>query len=213
MHVFADASHIAYAVTCFCRFVYSNGSVVLSFLFGKCKISPVSGSLTIPRLELVAASLATRVACSMLQESNIKYECVLCWSDSTAVLHLIRNNTRRLGVFVDALLAEICGSSLLEKWHYIPTDLNPSDVGPRVISPRNKKQFLPWVVGPEFLLAANYEFSVQPSAKGEIKETISSLISFENVKIENKVDCSHPFEKFVSFIKYYSDFDRLIQSL
>ena len=66
---------------------------MLSFLFGKCKISPVNGSLTIPRLELVAALLATRVASSLLEESNIKYERVTYWSDSTAVLHLIRNIT------------------------------------------------------------------------------------------------------------------------
>ena len=54
---------------------------------------------------------------------------------------------------------------------------------------------------------------MQPSSIGEIKETISSLILLDNVKIENKVDCSSPFEKFVSFIKYYSDFDCLIRSL
>ena len=77
LHVFSDASRTAYAVTCFRRFTYSNGEVVLSFLFGKCKISPVSGSLTIPRLELVATSLATRVACSILQESDVKYERVV----------------------------------------------------------------------------------------------------------------------------------------
>ena len=98
LHVFSDASRTAYAVTCFGRFVYGNGKVVLSFLFGKCKISPVSGSLTIPRLELVAASLATRVACSVLQESDVKYERVIYWSGSTAVLHFIQNNTRHLGM-------------------------------------------------------------------------------------------------------------------
>ena len=87
---------------------------------------------------MVAASLATRVACSILQESDVKYERVVYWSDSTAVLHLIQNNTRRLGVFVDARLAEIRGSSLVDNWHYIPTALNPSDVGTRVVSPKNK---------------------------------------------------------------------------
>ena len=63
MHVFSDASRTAYAVTCFGRFIYHDGSVSLQFLFGKSNVCPVSGSLTNPRLELVAASLATRVAC------------------------------------------------------------------------------------------------------------------------------------------------------
>ena len=63
----------AYAVACFGRFIYDDGTVLLQFLFGKCKVCPTGGSLTIPRLELVAASLATRVACSVLRESNVKY--------------------------------------------------------------------------------------------------------------------------------------------
>ena len=49
----------------------------------------------------------TTIACSVLLESNVKYERVIYWSDSAATLHLIRNSTRRFGVFVDARLAEI----------------------------------------------------------------------------------------------------------
>ena len=48
----------------------------------------MSGALTIPRLELVAAALATRIVCSMLQTSNVKYERVIYWSNSLATLHL-----------------------------------------------------------------------------------------------------------------------------
>ena len=93
MHVCSDASRTAYAVTCFGRFIYEDGTVSLQFLFGKCKLCPASGLLTIPCLELVAASLAARVACLVLQESNIKYGRVICWSDCAATLHLIRNST------------------------------------------------------------------------------------------------------------------------
>ena len=93
MHVFSVLIHTAYAVTCFGRFIHDDGTVLLQFLFSKCKVCPVSGSLTISRLELVAASLATCVACSVLQESNVKYECVVYWSDSAATIHLIRNST------------------------------------------------------------------------------------------------------------------------
>ena len=136
MHSFSDVRRTAYAVTCFGRFIYHDGSVSLQFLFGKSKFCPVSGSLSIPCLELVAASLTTRVACSVLQESNIKYECVIYWFDSAATLHLIRNSTRRFGVFADAHLAEIRETSQLCNWRYFPTNLNPSDVGTRLIAPK-----------------------------------------------------------------------------
>ena len=99
---------------------------------------------------MVAAALATCVACLVLQENNIRFDRVLYWTDSTAVLHLIRNNTRRLGVFVDARLAEIRGSSSIENWHYVPTALNLSDGGTRVVSPKSKEKFLPWIVGSDF---------------------------------------------------------------
>ena len=74
MRVFSDSSRTAYSVTCFGRFIYDDGLVFMQFLFGICKVCPASGSLTIPRLELVTGFLATRVACSVLQESNVKYE-------------------------------------------------------------------------------------------------------------------------------------------
>ena len=159
---------------------------------------------------MVAASLATRVACTVLQECGIKFERVLYWTDSTAVLHLIRNNARRLGVFVEARLAEIRGSSAVENWHYVLTVLNCSDVGTRVIFPKNKAKFLPWFEGPAFLLAENYDFPVPPNAADNVREAISSLAAISDVKNERKICCLPPCEKFVSFIKYYSEFDRLI---
>ena len=102
-------------------------------MFGKCKICPVSCTLKIPHLELVVAALATRVATSMLQESNIKYDRVVYWSDSLATLHLIRNTTLHFGIFV----SEIQSSSSVMDWHYCPTAQNPADVGTWIISSKN----------------------------------------------------------------------------
>ena len=94
MHIFADASCDAYALTCYGGFLYDDNTVSIVFLFRKCKVCPMGVTLTIPQLELVAAALATRVASSMVQESNVKYKHILYWSDSLATLHLIRNTTR-----------------------------------------------------------------------------------------------------------------------
>ena len=174
-------------MACFGRFIYDDGSVSMQFLFGKSKVCPVSRSLTIPRLELVAASLTTRVACSVLQESNIKHERVIYMTDSSATLHLIRNNTLRFCVFVDSRLAEIRESSLIHNWRYCPTNLNPSDVGTCLIAPKNRKKFLPWVEGPEFLLSLDCEWPSLPIIGDEVEKTIFLFISIEDVKIENDV--------------------------
>ena len=63
MHVFANSSREAYAVTCFGRLTYSDDTVSVAFLFGKCKMCPMSGTLTIPRLELVAWRHGLRALC------------------------------------------------------------------------------------------------------------------------------------------------------
>ena len=138
---FSDSRRVVYAVTCFGRFIFNDGTVSMQFLFGKCKVCPMSGSLTIPQLELVAGASATRIACSVLQESNIKYERVVYWSDLSATLHLICNNTCRFCLFVDLRLAEIRKSSLVHNCRYCPTNLNPSDVGTRLIAVKIEKKF------------------------------------------------------------------------
>ena len=112
--------------------------------------------------------------------------------------------------FVEARLAEIRGSSAVENWHYVPTALNCSDVGTRVISPKNKEKFFE---GPTFLLAADYEFPMPPNATDEVRQAILSLAAISDIKNECKMCCLSPFEKFVSFIKHYSEFDRLIRAL
>ena len=43
LHVFCDASRVAYSVVCFGRFIYNDDEVILSFLFGKSKVSPNKG--------------------------------------------------------------------------------------------------------------------------------------------------------------------------
>ena len=94
MHVFADSSHDAYSVSCFRRFKYDDDKIAVVFLFGKCKVYPVVGTLLVPCLEFVAAAMATRISKSIAQESNIVFERTFYWSDSLSTLHLIRNSTR-----------------------------------------------------------------------------------------------------------------------
>ena len=98
--------------------------------------------------------MATHVSRSILQESNITFSRIIFWSDSLSTLHLLRNNTRRFCVFVDALLAEIHGLSLVSDWRYFPSAQNPADVGTRIIAPKNAKKFSPWFKAPSFFVAS-----------------------------------------------------------
>ena len=74
MHVFADSSRDAYSGICFGCFTYNDDKVTIVFLFGKCKVCPVGGTLSISHLELVAAAMATLISKSIVQESNISFK-------------------------------------------------------------------------------------------------------------------------------------------
>ena len=71
LHIFTDSSRKAYSVNFYGHFTYNNSKIDVVFLFGKCKVCPVGGTLSIPRLELVAAAMATRISKSIVQESSI----------------------------------------------------------------------------------------------------------------------------------------------
>ena len=98
----------------------------------------------------------------MIQESKIMFDRIVYWSDSLATLHLIRNTTRRFGVFVDARLAEIPvrSSSCISDCHYCPTTQNSADAGTRVIAPKNTKKIMPWVDGLTFLRLPECEWPI-----------------------------------------------------
>ena len=76
----------------------------------------------------------------------------------------------------------------------------------RLIAPKNRKKFLPWVEGPEFLLLPETEWPSLPIAGDQVKSTLSSFISVDDIKLEKNVDVNNPFEKFIAFVNYYSDF-------
>ena len=105
-HTFADASTEAYVVVCFLRIVYQD-EILVNFLFGKSQVWPANCDWTVPRMELIAASLAARIFNIFSQKLPVKFERTFFWSDSSAKLCLIRNSSCRVSVFVDGRLSEI----------------------------------------------------------------------------------------------------------
>lgn len=50
LHVFADASQLAYGVACYLRYAQPDEEVSVAFIYGKARLAPLK-QLTIPRLE------------------------------------------------------------------------------------------------------------------------------------------------------------------
>ena len=144
--------------------------------------------------------MATRISKSIVQESYIVFERIIYWPDSLSTLYLIRNSTRRFCDFVDTRHAEICDSSLVLEWRYCPSMRNPTDIGTRVITPKNTKKFSPWFKGPSFLLLPENNWPEMPLEKNQIVDVTSLFINRHEIKAEPTSKALPPFEKFLTLI-------------
>ncbi|XP_075150651.1 uncharacterized protein LOC142224749 [Haematobia irritans] len=71
VHTFVDASEDAFRAVSYWRWIGFDGEIGVSFIPAKTKCAPMK-TMTIPRLELQAAVLGTRLLCTILEEHSIK---------------------------------------------------------------------------------------------------------------------------------------------
>ena len=83
--VFADASRKAFGACAYIRWQIENGKFESRFIAAKSRVAPLK-ELTIPRLELQSAVLASRLAMSILEESRLEFEKIIYFTDSQIVL-------------------------------------------------------------------------------------------------------------------------------
>ena len=103
LHHFADASQEhGYLTVSHLRFMNEKGEFHVSFVSGKSEVKPLNKAVTVSKLELTAATLATRVNKTIVKELKGRLEInrIVYWTDSMIVLKYIMNETRRFVTFV-----------------------------------------------------------------------------------------------------------------
>ena len=108
-------------------------------------------ALTIPRLELQAALIASRLKVTIVQEIKINIHHVYLWSDSKTVLNYIKNQSTDFGTYVLHRTNEIRNNTAIESWKYIPSRYNVADDATRGIEFKNLSNNHRWFIGPRFL--------------------------------------------------------------
>ncbi|KAL0870126.1 hypothetical protein ABMA27_006280 [Loxostege sticticalis] len=159
LHVFGDASEIAYACVAYWRFNCSDGGVTISLIGGKARVAPVK-LVSIPRLELQAALMVARFASYIVEAHRHKPSKLFLWSDSLTVLKWIRSDARNFRPFVAHRVGEITEITNVSDWRYVPTALNVADDATRI-----GKQFETssrWFSGPSFLYLPEAEWPKEP---------------------------------------------------
>ena len=150
LHNFSDASSHGYGQASYLRLVDSNNNIHCSLVMGKSRISPLK-QITIPRLELTAATVSVKVSALIEEELDMKDLTQVYWTDSQIVLGYIVNEKKRFKVFVANRVESIRKSSDVSQWRFIDTKHNPADIASRGISLNEGKKSSVWFNGPKCL--------------------------------------------------------------
>ena len=148
VHCFADASQKAYGAVVF--LVLQNE---VSFVAAKSRVAPLK-QLTLPRLELMAALVATRLTQFVMNAIHLQEPSIFIWSDSQIVLHWVKSQ-KQLPAFVCHRITEIQSLLPTAEWKYCPTLENPADLLTRGITTEALMSSSLWQNGPAWLTTPN----------------------------------------------------------
>ena len=116
----------------------------------KGRLAPIKMT-SIPRLELLAAVVATELDLHIKRYLELPIAKTYFWTDSTIVLQYIKNQSCRFQTFVANRVAKICERSDPKLWRHVSSANNPADdvsrgmTAPEVIASER------WIKGPAFL--------------------------------------------------------------
>ena len=97
------------------------------FIASKSRLASLSQKPSIPRLELQAAVIATRLKNTIVNEIAIEKKNTFLWTDSKIVLNYLINNDINFGVHIAHRINESRQPTDLGNWCYIKKERKPAD--------------------------------------------------------------------------------------
>ena len=209
LHNFSDDSSMGYGQVTYLRIENEKGHIHCVFLMGKARIAPIK-TMTIPRLELTAATVSIRVGEMIAKELDEPAESKTYWTDSTTVLKYIQNDKKRFHVFVANRVQTIRDATNPDQWRYIGTDISPADFLSRGMKGHElSKQHL-WITGPNFLWLPKCEWPQPPGDMDDVLHNDPEVkkVLVDNMDVEEK---SRPFEEAGTLLRValYEEIHRL----
>ena len=206
IHIFADASSLAYGAAAYFR-ILSSPNIKVFFIMGKSCLAPLNEkSLTIPKLELQAAVTASRLKVKMLEEIDLNIHRIYFWIDSKTVLKYIRNENKRFPVYIMHRVSEIRLNSDINDWHFISGSINVSDHCTRPLSFEDLVKQNDYLYGPKILF--------QPLEN--VLSTDDKHIILEHQVEQNSIDISNKHTTMNNPVlpyQHYSSWQKLVRHI
>ncbi|XP_074038709.1 uncharacterized protein [Leptinotarsa decemlineata] len=167
--------------------------------------------ITIPRLELQAAVMGSRLAITIRKEHSFEVNQTHFWTDSKTVLCWLRSEPRVFKTFITHRVGEIQENTKIPDWHWILSNLNIADEATRDTKDINLQENSQWFQGPEFLYN-NQEFWPMEQKRIDKDEEIQENPETFELKHEFiLLTVSHRIE-YLPDITRFSDYMKLIRS-
>ena len=145
------------------RVIDSVGQISSKLVMSRSRVAPIK-KVSLPRLELLAAVVNTRLLKFVVDILQIKMHRVVCWTDGMVTLHWIRRQSSCWKPFVANRVLEIQATWDPECWNYCASKDNPADLLTRGLTCDNLISSGLWWNGPHWLsLPLEYQPAQQRS--------------------------------------------------
>ena len=205
LHAFGDTSSegtcaAVYAV------VHQQSGVNQGLIAAKSRLA--KKNLTIPRLELVSAHMASTLVDNVKNALSYPVTSVFGWLDSTTALYWIKGNGN-YKQFVANRTRKINAKDYIQ-WRHVGTHQNPADLGSRGYLPNNLSES--WLKGPEWLPSPDQwpeDIVAQPGKESESEVKLINNLFAAAVEVKDEVDellQKHTFWKSVRILGWITRF-------
>ncbi|XP_075246014.1 uncharacterized protein LOC142339679 [Convolutriloba macropyga] len=155
LHTFTDASLSAVSAVLYLRTISVDDTIATHYVISKSKVAPIK-QMSIPKLELEAATLGAQLAGFCETEMTIDLKNKMFWTDSTAVLSWIKSKDQQK-MYIANRLNKIDENSNKDDGLHVPGKMNPADHGTRGLAPCGLQKL--WITAPSFLIKTESEWT------------------------------------------------------